>query len=101
MIERERETYVIHNEAGESANQALSPEEQEKVLSALKSDDEEDGDEVQMLSADDIKLLDADPFKAPKTDPQLDAALLVVRMELAAGASASPKLASAGAPAEQ
>jgi len=87
VLERERETYIIHNESPDSANKVLSDEEREKVLRELKGEakDEEDSEDLPpLLSEADIKQLEADPYEAPKADPQLEAALLMMRIKLAA-----------------
>jgi carboxyl-terminal processing protease len=83
IIERERESYVIHNERPEGDNKVLTDEEREKMLATLKSDDKDEDDGPTLLSDEDIKKLDADPFEAPRTDPQLETALLMLRLKLA------------------
>lgn len=82
VLEQQRDSYIIHNESA-SANKPLPPEEQEKLLSALKSDDQDEEDEPQVLTDEDVKLLEADPHEAPATDPQLQTALLLLRVKLA------------------
>ena len=95
VIERERDSYVIHNESRDSENKVLSDEERAKVLEGLKSDDSQKDDEPPMLSDADIKLLESDPYPAPSTDPQLETALLLVRVKLAADVPWPAELASA------
>jgi len=86
VFERERESYIIHNEAADSGNEALSEEEREKALATLENEEADDeDDDPPMLSEADIKLLDSDPNKAPDADPQLETALLLLRVKLAAG----------------
>ena len=85
VLEHERESSVIHNEAPDSANNALSDEERAKNLEAVKSSMADKDDEPPLLSEADIKLLEADPNPAPSADPQLETALLLVRVKLAAG----------------
>jgi len=85
VLERERDAYIIHNEdasksaakSGE-AEETAKPEE-EKVASALTEDEDEDD----LLTTEDIKLLRSDPFEAPNIDPQLETALLHLRVKLA------------------
>ena len=85
VIERERDSYIIHNEAADQENKILSEEEQEKHRAAVKADEEEDeDDDPPRLSDEDIKRLEADPNEAPATDPQLETALLLIRVKLAA-----------------
>ncbi len=97
VIEHERESYVIHNEKG--GNKELSAEEREKILNELKADPKEDEDAPQ-LSPENIKKLEADPYEAPKVDPQLETALLMLRVKLVAnlpwpsGLAAANKTAS-------
>jgi len=97
VIERERESYVIHNE--KSSNKELSAEEREKILNELKADPKEDEDAPQ-FTPESIKKLEADPFEAPKTDPQLDTALLMLRVKLAANLPWPSGLAAANKAAE-
>ncbi|HPM25096.1 MAG TPA: hypothetical protein PLP66_14405, partial [Phycisphaerae bacterium] len=84
VIERERETYIIHNEQSSGENKALSEDERARVLDALKADEKSQNEDPPLLSEDDIKQLEADPNEAPKVDPQLETALLLVRVKLAA-----------------
>jgi carboxyl-terminal processing protease len=95
VIEHERESYVIHNEKADNQESPLSKEEQAKVLEALKADNPEKDDEPPLLSETDIKALDADPYEAPKTDPQLENALLLIRVKLAADVPWPQELAAA------
>jgi len=95
VLERERDSYIIHNENKNGRNKALSDEEREKFLEASKADDDDEDDEPPLLSDDDIKLLEADPNEAPKRDPQLETALLLVRVKLAAGVPWPRELAAA------
>lgn len=95
VIERERETYVIHNEEPEPENGVLSAEEQAQHLEALKSADAEADEEPPVLSESDFKRLESDPYQAPKTDPQLEGALLLLRVKLAAGLPWPRELAAA------
>lgn len=84
VIEREREANIIHNEDTDRTVKPLSEEEREKLLAALRADDEADEDGPPLLSEADIELLDSDPCEAPNTDPQLETALLLIRVKLAA-----------------
>jgi carboxyl-terminal processing protease len=95
VIERERETYVIHNEEPEPENGVLSAEEQAQRLEALKSEDADADEEPPVLSESDFKRLESDPYQAPKTDPQLESALLLLRVKLAAGLPWPRELAAA------
>jgi len=86
VIEHEREAYIIHNEKRESdKNKELSEDERDKLVDKLKDDQADKDEEAPLLSEADIKLLEADPNEAPKSDPQLQTALLLVRVKLAAG----------------
>jgi len=84
VLERERDSDVIHNEKATSANQRLSDEEREKYLERLKDDGRQEEDEPPLYTEDQLKRLDSDPNKAPNVDPQLETALLLVRVKLAA-----------------
>jgi len=95
VIEHERESFVIHNEDPDRENKALSAEEQAKALGALKAEDAEKDEEPPLLSEADFKLLEADPYEAPKTDPQLENALLLIRVKLAADVPWPQELAAA------
>jgi carboxyl-terminal processing protease len=81
VLERERDSNVIHNETHESA--PLTDAEREAALAAEKSDNDKNDDEPPMLTDEQIKLLEADPYEAPNKDPQLETALLLVRVKLA------------------
>jgi carboxyl-terminal processing protease len=85
VVERERAAYIIHNEKQDDANRVLSEEERTKRVDAVKSGDENKDDEPPLLSDAEIKELEKDPHEAPKSDPQLETALLLVRVKLAAG----------------
>jgi len=85
VLEREREAFVIHNE--EPVEEEIDPEELERMLAELKSEDDtgdEDDQKSPLLSAQDIKLLCSDPYEAGDFDPQLETALLHLRVKLAA-----------------
>ena len=62
----------------------MSEEERTKRVDAVKSGDENKDDETPLLSDAEIKELEKDPHEAPKSDPQLETALLLVRVKLAA-----------------
>lgn len=95
VLERERESYIIHNEGPESANKALDEAERDKLLEALKSEDQAKDKDAPMLSEEDIQALEADPNEVPNTDPQLETALLLIRVKLAADIPWPRELASA------
>lgn len=83
VLERERESYIIHNEDQETAR-VLDDEALDRSLEELRDDGDEDDDDPPLLSEADIKLLESDPHDAPDVDPQLETALLLVRVKLAA-----------------
>jgi carboxyl-terminal processing protease len=95
VLERERESLIIHNEGSDTGNTALSQEERAKILENLKAEDAEKDVDPPLLSEQEIKLLESDPNEAPKTDPQLETALLLMRVKLAADLPWPPELASA------
>jgi carboxyl-terminal processing protease len=81
VLERQRDAFIIHNE--QQAEKSVDEEARESGLAALKADEEEDGEE-DLLSEADIELLRSDPYEAPDVDPQLETALLHLRVRLAA-----------------
>jgi len=81
VVERQGKAFIIHNE--DEPEEAVDQEAREAELAALKTEEEE-GDEGDLLSEEDIKLLRSDPFEAPDVDPQLETALLHLRVKLAA-----------------
>lgn len=93
IIERENRAFVIHTESS-SASQpgstgggeaGLPADETERSSEVLEGEGEErvsEGDEL--LSDEDIALLNSDPYKAPDADPQIETALLHLRVKLAA-----------------
>lgn len=91
VIEHERKAFIIHNE--EKAEEQIDEAARKAELESLKDGEKKDGDELagddveaddEQLTADDIKLIQSDPYKAPEVDPQLQVALLQLRVKLAA-----------------
>lgn len=95
ILERERQSYIIQNGDSSTANKALSDEEKEAKLASLTFNEDEEDEELPLLSEEDIKLLEADPYQAPDSDPQLETALLLIRVKLAAKVPWPPDLAAA------
>lgn len=94
LMEKQREAYIIHNE--ETVETPADEAKRQEALASLKVADaakEEDADEP-LLSEADIKELRADPYEAPKTDPQLETALLHLRVKLAGGLPWPDRIAS-------
>lgn len=87
VFERDRKSYIIHNEARNST--ALSDEDRKKHLESVKAGDassveeDEEREDEDLLTKADIEALRADPYKAPDSDPQLETALLQLRVKLA------------------
>lgn len=81
VLERQGKAFVIHNE--EEPEEPLDEQAREADLEALKADEEND-EEEDLLSDEDIKLLRSDPYEAPDVDPQIETALLHLRVKLAA-----------------
>lgn len=95
VIERENRAFVIHTESAGASQPASRPEdgpgaaadETERAAQGLDGEVEDDlrgGERDELLSDDEIALLNADPYKAPDADPQLETALLHLRVKLAA-----------------
>ena len=82
VLERQSDAFIIHNENGKGTAEDADAEQRDAELAKLKVDDEDDQDNL--LSEDDIQLLRADPTEAPDVDPQLETALLQLRVKLAA-----------------
>ncbi|MBI5864531.1 MAG: S41 family peptidase [Planctomycetes bacterium] len=86
VFERDRRSYVIHNE---KQNGAAAPEhaadKPKEPTSSVAADDAEDNDNEaeDLLSKADLEYLRSDPFKAPDVDPQVETALLQLRVKLA------------------
>lgn len=82
---RQNDANIIHNE--EQTPQELDEDARKKAMEGLKdpSTSDADADEHALLSDEDIKLLQGDPIEAPDRDPQLETALLQLRVKLAAG----------------
>ncbi|TWT40881.1 putative CtpA-like serine protease [Phycisphaerae bacterium RAS1] len=81
VIEKQNALAVIRSGEAEAEKAA-----EEVDLSALKDDGKEKDkdDDEPLLSEADLKLLESDPFKAPDADPQLETALLQMRVKLTA-----------------
>jgi carboxyl-terminal processing protease len=82
VLDRQRTAFIIHN--GDDSEQEVDAETREQELAALKAEPEEDEAGDDLLSDDDIELLRSDPYEAPDVDPQLQTALLQLRVKLAA-----------------
>jgi len=83
ILDRQRQAFIIHN--GDEPEEEVDQEAREQELAALKAEEEEPEDaEDDLLSDEDIELLRSDPFEAPDADPQLQTALLHLRVKLAA-----------------
>lgn len=82
IIERESRAFVIHN--GRKDQGVKVEESSTGDQGAPDRKNSEDGDDVdELLSETDLTLLRSDPFKAPDADPQLETALLHLRVKLA------------------
>ena len=86
VIERENSAFIIHNENEDAAEVDESSRDTRLEELSVKHDDEDDGDDGdgRMLTLDEVKLLTDDPYKAADLDPQLEKALLHLRVKLAA-----------------
>lgn len=88
MFERQRDANIIHAGLAPAKVPTVDEETRKKNLESLKdseakADDDEDKN-PSLLSEEDITALQADPNKAPDADPQIEAALLELRVKLAA-----------------
>jgi carboxyl-terminal processing protease len=92
VIKRENESLVIHNEEKEEAKPAEGEADREKELDALKADEEDEDDEPPLLTDEQIKALEKDPVEARDADPQLETALLLLRVKLVANVPWPPAL---------
>lgn len=81
VLDRHSKAFIIHN--GDESEPEVDEAAQEQELAALKADEEEE-DEDDLLSDEDVELLRSDPYEAPSVDPQLQTALLYLRVKLAA-----------------
>lgn len=88
IIERARASEIINNGAAQkTTHEVLSEEARAQRLSELTEEEDEAGKsgkpEKPLLTAEDFKALDSDPLKAPDADPQLETALLMLRVKIA------------------
>ena len=81
VLKSESESYIIHNE--DEPDVAANQEDREKALDALKDDEDDEDDEPPLLTDEQIEQLDADPVEALDSDPQMETALLLLRVKLA------------------
>ena len=98
VFERQNKANIITNKAETKSEAEIDEEARKKGLAALKEDDEDEDDEPPLLTADDLVALQADPFEAPDADPQLETALLHLRVKLAGNLPWPRDLASAAEP---
>ncbi len=82
VIDRENAAYIIKANGADDSSES-SPESTNDALDAL-TDDSADDDDDQLLTPQEIKLLESDPVKVADQDPQLETALLQMRVKLAA-----------------
>lgn len=83
FFERTRETEIIRKGPIREAA-AKKPTIEPAAEDEEKKDDAKDDDGPPLLSPEDMKSIAADPNTAPSVDPQLEAALLQMRVKLAA-----------------
>jgi carboxyl-terminal processing protease len=86
VMELGQAAFIIHNEA--AADVEVDEEAIQSRLAALKVEavgEDEDDDSQTLLTEDDIALIQEDPYEATLIDPQLQKALLHMRIKLAAG----------------
>ncbi|MFH1747389.1 MAG: S41 family peptidase [Planctomycetota bacterium] len=81
VIKRENESYIIHNE--DKSDTVADEEERQKLLDSIKSDEEEEDEDPPILTDEQIEALDSDPVEVQSSDPQLETALLLLRIKLA------------------
>ncbi len=83
---QQQKASIIHNE--DTAGQELDEAARKEKLASLKGEDgdsdESDDQLPPLLSDEDIELLRSDKIEAPDYDPQLETALLHLRVKLAA-----------------
>lgn len=99
VITRQNKALIIRNGRDEPKQKVTLSENTLKELrdeqKKKAEDDEETDSQAPLLSAADIELLNSDPFKAAVTDPQLEMALLQLRVKLAGGLPWPAKMAAA------
>lgn len=85
VLETERKAYIIHNEKteAEKVDDDARKKHLESVTTKPAAEDSDTKDDDQLLTAADIELLRSDPNKADDIDPQLQTALLQLRVKLA------------------
>lgn len=84
VLDRQYDAYIIQAASDEPADrdESASDEDKSNGLDALR-EEAEDGEES-LLTAADLELLNADPIEVADQDPQLETALLHLRVKLAA-----------------
>jgi C-terminal peptidase prc len=83
VLERERAAFVIHNETKPPTSAVAKKEVDEDVGEDALEEARAKPNDKPLLTREDIKLLRSDPHKAADADPQLDTALLHLRVKLA------------------
>lgn len=95
VIQRQNRALVIRNgRVGDQPKVTLSEAALKELKSEPKKDDDED-DVQPLLSEADLEALSADPYKPLDSDPQLEMALLQLRVKLAGGLPWPQKVAAA------
>jgi carboxyl-terminal processing protease len=83
ILERERSAFIIKTAADEQATEQTDEEARQQELETLKVDEQPDEDDFPLLTDEDVKLLQSDPYDPPDVDPQVETALLHLRVKLA------------------
>jgi carboxyl-terminal processing protease len=83
ILERQRSAFIIKTPADEQVAEQADEEARQQELETLKDDEDQDEDDFRLLTDEDVKLLQSDPHEAPDVDPQLETALLHLRVKLA------------------
>lgn len=96
VIQRQNRALVIRNGRVTDLPKVTLSEAELKELKNEPKKGEEDEDDIRpLLSEDDLEALSADPFKPLDSDPQLELALLQLRVKLAGGLPWPQKVAAA------
>ena len=98
VIRRQNQALVINNGRNSATSKPVLSEAALKELKDSEKKADDDDADTPLLSEAEIELLNSDPYDPVQVDPQLEMALLQLRVKLAGGLPWPTKMAAANKP---